>query len=226
MTKAEIFWRRTVREKYVHKTQKTLPPIIAPAPQASIPGTLLAPALAAQIICDKYQDHLPHHRQAQRLRRRHDIDIGRQTLNSWTHATARHLAPIDRAIRAEILQAEQLQVDETPISYLQPGHGTTREGRLWAYRDVARATCYFDWHAGRGADCLLDFLGYDKETNTIAYQGIIHTDGYTVYDTVAAKHGLRHAGCLAHTRRKFTDLGKAPSHQLHPQPMAQNHPLL
>jgi transposase len=209
ITKAEIFWRRTVREKYVHKTQKTLPPIIAPAPQASIPGTLLAPALAAQIICDKYQDHLPHHRQAQRLRRRHDIDIGRQTLNSWTHATARHLAPIDRAIRAEILQAEQLQVDETPISYLQPGHGTTREGRLWAYRDVARATCYFDWHAGRGADCLLDFLGYDKETNTIAYQGIIHTDGYTVYDTVAAKHGLRHAGCLAHTRRKFTDLGKA-----------------
>ena len=70
-------------------------------------------------------------------------------------------------------------------------------------------TCYFDWHAGRGADCLLDFLGYERETNTIAYQGAIHTDGYTVYDTVAAKQGLRHAGCLAHTRRKFTDLGKA-----------------
>ena len=37
----------------------------------------------------------------------------------------------------------------------------------------------------------------------------MHTDGYTVYDIVAAKHGLRHAGCLSHTRRKFTDLRKA-----------------
>jgi len=209
VTKAQIFWRRTVRKKFVHKTEKARPPLIAPAPVPSIPGTLLAPALAAQIICDKYQDHLPHYRQSQRFRRRHDIDIGRQTLNTWTHATARHLTPIDQAIRREILQADDLQADETPIDYLVPGHGSTREGRLWAYRDIASGTCYFDWHAGRGADCLLDFLGYDRETNTIAYQGGLHTDGYSVYDTVAAKHGLRHAGCLAHTRRKFTDLGKA-----------------
>jgi hypothetical protein len=52
-------------------------------------------------------------------------------------------------------------------------------------------------------------LGYDEATNTIAYEGEIHTDGYTVYDTVATKFGLRHGGCLAHTRRKFTDLGPA-----------------
>jgi len=209
VTKASIFWRRTVRKKFVHKTQKARSPLIAPAPLSTIPGTLLAPALAAQIITDKYEDHLPHYRQSQRSRRRHDIDIGRQTLNTWTHATARHLTPIDQAIRKEILQASELQIDETPIDYLDPGHGSTREGRLWAYRDTVSGTCYFDWHPGRGAKCLLDFLGYDEETNTIAYQGAMHTDGYTVYDIVAAKHGLRHAGCLSHTRRKFTDLRKA-----------------
>ena len=172
-------------------------------------GTLLAPALAAQVIADKYQDHLPHYRQSQRFRRRHDIDIGRQTLNTWTHATARHLGPINEAIRAEVLQAAALEIDETPIDYQDPGHGSVREGRLWAYRDPAARTCYFDWHAGRGADCLLEMLGYDQATNTIAYHGTIHTDGYTVYQTVAAKHGLRHGGCLAHVRRKFTDLGPA-----------------
>lgn len=207
--KAQIFWRRTVREKYVHNTNKSLPPVIAPAPLPSIPGTLIAPALAAQIICDKYQDHLPHYRQAQRFRRRHDIDIGRQTLNTWTHAIARHLAPIDQAIRAEILESEKLQVDETPIDYLDPGHGTTREGRLWVYRDITHGTCYFDWHPSRATHCLLSFLGYDEQTNTIAYQGDIQTDGYIVYQTVAAQHGLRHAGCLTHARRKFTDLGNA-----------------
>ena len=207
--KAEIFWRRTVRKKFVHKTEKERPPVIEPAPLPSIPGTLLAPALAAQIITDKYQDHLPHYRQAQRFRRRHDIDIGRQTLNTWTHATARHLSPIDRAIRSEILQANELEIDETPIDYQDPGHGSVREGRLWAYRDPASGTSYFDWHAGRGAACLLDMLGYDEATNTIAYEGTIHTDGYIVYDTVASRFGLRHGGCLAHARRKFTELGKS-----------------
>jgi transposase len=207
--KAEIFWRRTIRKKFVHKTDKARPPVIVPAPLPSIPGTLLAPALAAQIITDKYQDHLPHYRQSQRFRRRHGADIGRQTLNTWTHATARHLSPINQAIRAEILQATDLEIDETPIDYQDPGHGSVREGRLWAYRDPACGTCYFDWHAGRGAKCLLEMLGYDKATNTIAFEGTIHTDGYTVYDTVAKNHGLRHGGCLAHARRKFTDLGPA-----------------
>ncbi len=114
VTKAEIFWRRTIRKKFVHKTDKAQPPVITTAPLPSIPGTLLAPALAARIIADKYEDHLPHYRQSQRFRRRHDIGIGRQTLNAWTHATASHLAPIDRAIREEILQASELQIDETP----------------------------------------------------------------------------------------------------------------
>ena len=49
-------------------------------------------------------------------------------------------------------------------------------------------------------------LGYDQVTNTIAYEGTIHTDGYGVYDAVASRFGLRHGGCLAHARRKFTDL--------------------
>ena len=209
VTKGEMFWRRIIRKKFVSKIDKAEAPVIAPAPLPSIPGTLLAPALAAQIITDKYQDHLPHYRQSQRFRRRHGADIGRQTLNAWTHATARHLDPIYQAIKAEILQSTDLEIDETPIDYQDPGHGSVREGRLWAYRDPVAGTCYFDWHAGRGAKCLLEMLGYDELTNTIAYEGGIHTDGYGVYDAVASKFGLRHGGCLAHVRRKFTDLGPA-----------------
>ena len=36
--KAEIFWRRTIRKKFVHKTDKNRPPVIAPAPPPSIPA--------------------------------------------------------------------------------------------------------------------------------------------------------------------------------------------
>ena len=210
--KPALIWRRTIRKKFKHKTDKARPPLIAPAPLPSIPGTLCAPALAAQIITDKFADHLPHYRQSQRFRRRHDVDIGRQTLNSWTHAAARHLNPIGEAIKAEVLTAPELQVDETPIEYLDPGHGSTRLGYLWLYNDPLGGTCYYDWHTGRGHDCLMDFLGYDEETHTLGYAGTLQCDGYSAYLALAARFKtIRLAGCLAHIRRKFIEAkGLAP----------------
>ena len=205
-SKPEMIWRRTIRKKFKHKTDKARPPVIAPAPLPSIPGTLCAPALAAQIITDKFADHLPHYRQSQRFRRRHEADIGRQTLNAWTHAAARHLEPVDQAIKAEVLKATELQVDETPVEYLKPGHGSTKTGYLWIYNDPQGGTCYYDWHTGRGHDCLLDFLGYDPLTNTLGYEGTIQCDGYSAYLALAARFKtIRLAGCLAHVRRKFVE---------------------
>ena len=204
--KAEMIWRRTIRGKFAHKTNKAQPPVIVPAPLASIPGTLCAPALAAQIIVDKFEDHLPHYRQSNRFRRRHDAHIGRQTINSWNHFAATHLTPIGKAIKAEVLDATELQVDETPIEYLKPGHGSTKLGYLWIYNDPQGGTCYYDWHTGRGHDCLLDFLGYDEETGTIGYAGDIQCDGFSAYSALAARFmAIRLAGCLAHIRRKFVD---------------------
>ena len=204
--KAEMIWRRTIRKKFVRKNDKTCPPVIAPAPLPSIPGTLCAPALAAQIIVDKFEDHLPHYRQSNRFRRRYDVDLGRQTINAWTHATAGHLNPIGQAIKAEVLLATELQVDETPIEYLKPGHGSTKLGYLWIYNDPQGKTCYYDWHTGRGHDCLLDFLGYDEETGTIAYDGTLQCDGFSAYTALAARFmAIRLAGCLTHIRRKFVE---------------------
>jgi transposase len=204
--KAQMIWRRTIRKKFAHKTDRTRPPIIAPAPLPSIPGTLIAPALAAQIGVDRFEDHLPYYRQSKRLDRLYGIDVGRQTLNTWIHATARHLTPIGAAIRGEVRQAIELMIDETPHAYLCPGHGKTKRGYLWAFYDPVGRNTYFEWHAGRGHECLLDFLGYDAETKTITFEGTILCDGYSAYRTIAAKFGsIRLAGCLAHIRRKFVE---------------------
>ena len=204
--KPEMIWRRTIRKKFVLKADKTRPPVIAPAPLPSIPGTLCAPAFAAQIITDKFEDHLPHYRQSKRLRRRYDVDIGRQTINAWNHCFADHLTPIGKAIKAEVLEATELQVDETPIEYLKPGHGSTKLGYLWIYNNPQGGTCYYDWHTGRGHDCLLDFLGYDEQTGTIGYAGDIQCDGFSAYSALAARFTtIRLAGCLAHIRRKFVE---------------------
>ena len=36
--KAEMFWRRTVRKKFVQKSDKARPPLIAPAPLPGLPS--------------------------------------------------------------------------------------------------------------------------------------------------------------------------------------------
>lgn len=204
VVRAELYWRRKVLKKFIRKAGRNEAPVIAPAPESSLPGTLCGPSLAALIIVEKYCDHLPLYRQSQRILRQHMARICRQTLTRWTHAAAAHLTPVAEAIRAELFEADVLQVDETPIKYLSPGHGRTREGYLWVYLDTMRRTVYYDWQTGRGLDCLLEIIGLDEESSTTLFKGTIQCDGHGAYQALVARYsGIRLAGCLAHIRRKF-----------------------
>ena len=209
VTSAQLFWRRTVNKKFASKGDRTQPPVIAPAPAPSLPGTLCGPSLAAQIVVDKFCDHLPHYRQSERLFRQHGVQIGRQTLNAWSHAVADHLSPIGEAIKEELFHAQCLQVDETPIKYLSPGFGQTKNGYLWTYLDPQSGTVYYDWQIGRSLDCLTDIIKIDEATGLTYFEGIIQCDGYSVYAALAKRYSsIRIAGCLAHIRRKFFDARK------------------
>ena len=204
-----LLWRRTVIKKFRHKHDRSRPPVSGPAPAPSLPGTLCAPGLASQIVADKFCDHLPHDRQSKRMMRLFKAHIGRQTLNRWTHKVADHLNPVGKAIKAELLFADRLQVDETTMDYLVPGRGSTKLGYLWTYLDPVRKTVYFDWQLGRSHECLLEIIGVDPETGMTNFRGIIQCDGFSAYNTLVARYGgIRLAGCLAHIRRKFYDAEK------------------
>ncbi len=206
---AQLFWARTVRKKFRRRGVREEAPLIAPTPLPSVPGTLIGPALAAQIVVDKYVDHLPQYRQSERFLRRHQAEVSRQTLNEWTHAIARHLTPIGEAIKAELTEAAVLQVDETPVDYLSPGHGSTRTGYFWVYRDPERRIVYYDWQLGRGHECLGEILGIDEEKGMARFSGIIQCDGYSAYGAFADRYGgIRLGACLAHIRRKFWEARK------------------
>ena len=208
VTRSAMFWRRKVREKFVKKADRAAPPIIAPAPLPSIPGTMVAPNLAAQIIVDKFVDHLPHYRQGQRFRRRHGADIGRQTINTWTHLFAAFLTIIGKAILLSLRNATVLQIDETTTDYLDPGHGSVRTGYLWVYHNPVTGECYYDWHDGRSHKCMFEVLGYDPESHTIGFSGTIQCDGYSAYTALTKRFdGVSLAGCLAHVRRAFVEVG-------------------
>lgn len=199
-----LYWRRQVLKKFKSRHERSRPPLMTPAPEPSIPGTMCGPGLMAMILVDKYEDHLPHYRQSERFLRRHGAELSRGTINGWTHAAAEHLAPIGEAILRELRQADVLQIDESPGDYLAPGTGSTGQGYMWYYRDAERGTLYCDWQLGRGHECLLETLGLDGQSDLPPYTGLIQCDGFSAYQALVRRYAeISLAGCLAHIRRKF-----------------------
>lgn len=196
--KAELFWRRRVRKKFKARDGRDRSPLVAPAPPPSVPGTMCDPSLLAMVLADKYVYRDPHYRQSARFLHRFGAELGRQTLNVWTHAGVAHLEPLRTAIRDEVRSAEVVQVDETPMDYLSPGLGRTGQGHLWCCRDLASGTVAFDWRLGRGHDGPVEFLGLDDGTAERRIR-LIQCDGYSAYEALSKRHaGIRLGACLAH----------------------------
>ena len=169
----------------------------SPAPEQLIPGSFASASLLARINTGKFADHLPLYRQEQ-IFARAGITLSRKTMCGWVWRTANWLRIIYEALRQEVLSAGYLQADETPVGYICPGHGKTRKGYLWVCLAPGKGV-YFEWHTGRGADCVGDMLG--------KYEGTVQTDGYAAYEShnKSRPDGRRFklGNCWAHARRKF-----------------------
>ncbi len=190
---------RTVRPKYARRSDREAPPITAPLPPKLVEGGIGSPGLIAHIVIQKYCDHLPLYRQEQIFRSRNGVELPRQTMARWVEVAADWLRPIYDKMREAVFAGGYLEIDETPVKFLQPGEGKTGQGYLWVYRKPGGDTL-FDWHAGRGHECLVAFIPDD-------FTGVIQCDGYSAYRTFAKKHQgeITLAGCWAHARRKFRD---------------------
>ncbi|MGH7978887.1 MAG: IS66 family transposase [Limisphaerales bacterium] len=193
---ARFLRRRTVRRKYVHRLDLNRAPAIAPLPERLLDRSLPAPGLLAQILVGKYCDHLPLYRQEQIFLQRHRVHLPRQTLARWVELAADWLKPIYEHIRTGVMAGGYVQVDETPIDYLEPGHGKTKQGYLWTANRPG-GDVFYCWQTSRAAACLDDIVPAN-------FTGIIQSDGYAAYRAFAnGRSGIELAGCWAHVRRKF-----------------------
>jgi transposase len=194
---AHFLRRRTVRPKYVRRGLLDAVPIIAPLPPVILERSIVAPGLLAQIVVAKYCDHLPLYRQEAIYWSRHQVWLPRQTMAEWMGLAADWLRPIYEHLRREVLAGGYVQIDETPIRYLAPGHGKTKLGYLWTCK-APQGDVAFHWATSRAASCLEKIIPVD-------FRGTIQCDGYEAYDCLARNRGEKIvlAGCLAHVRRKF-----------------------
>jgi transposase len=195
---ARFLCRRRIRRKFVNRREPEAAPVIAPL-HILQDRCLAAPGLLAQIIVSKYCDHLPLYRQEQIFRTRHAVTISRQAMSRWLAMAADWLRPLCREIQAGVTSGGYVQIDETPVRYLEPGNGKTKQGYLWAMHRPGGDTV-FHWHTSRAAACLQRMM-------PDGWSGILQCDGYTAYDAYARKcqGAVTLASCMAHIRRGFYD---------------------
>lgn len=119
--------RRLVRRRYVRRGDPLAKPVISGLPPSLQERCIATPALVAEVVAARFADHLPYYRQAG-IFSRQGVRLDRKTLCGWALLASEWLAAIYRGIEAEHRASGYLQIDETPIRYLEPGHGKARNG--------------------------------------------------------------------------------------------------
>lgn len=184
-----------IRHKYMEvKNNRQI--IMAPLPERALFKTMAGPGLLADMMVAKYVDSLPITRQLSRFARM-GVTIAKSTVNGWVKNTCEFLEPLYELHIRAVLSSHYLQVDETPVKVLDSGKlGGTRKSYHWVYYSPPNKLLMFDFQQGRDKTAPQKYL---KD-----FKGTLQTDAYAAYNQFDTP-GVTMAGCLAHSRRKFSD---------------------
>src|SRR5271169_4222479 len=191
----------TVREKFTCRDCEKISQ--APAPFHPIPRAWAGPSLLAMIVFEKFGQHQPLNRQAERYALE-GAPIALSTMVDAVGAVCTALDPLRRLVEAHVMAAERLHGDDTTVPVL--AQGKTDTGWLWIYvRDDKP-------FGGAGPPAAIfhysrDRRGEHPQAHLIGYAGVLQADAYDGYNRLYLadrKPGpIREAACWAHARRKF-----------------------
>src|ERR1700737_4949119 len=190
-----------VREKFSCRDCETIDQ--APAPFHVVPRGWAGPRLLAMILFEKYGQHQPLNRQAERYARE-GVPLSLSTLADQVGACCAVLAPLLRRIEAHVFAAERLHGDDTTVPVL--AKGKTDTGRCWVYVRDDRP------FGGQGPPAAMFYYSRDRggehpARHLAGYAGILQADAYGGYNKLyeaARKPGpLVEAACWVHARRPF-----------------------
>lgn len=195
---------QTVREKFTCRDCEKISQ--SPAPFHPTPRGWAGPSLLAMIVFEKFGQHQPLNRQAERYARE-GVDLSLSTLADQVGAVAELLKPLHDLIAAHVMAAERLHGDDTTVPLL--ARGGTKTARLWTYlRDdhpfggAAPPAVIFRFSRDRG--------GAHPTEHLAGWKGILQADAYAGYNDLY--RGDRKPGpvlpalCWSHARRKFFEL--------------------
>lgn len=197
---AKFFVERIIRHKFAlrDKSQEVEKQILTAAmPVLPIARSYAGATLLADIIIDKYVNHLPFYRQIQMFKQL-GISIAPATINDWFHGVADLMRPTYYRLKELVLNTDYIQSDETTIPIVNNEKHKTQKGYIWMVRAVMANLVFFHYdHGSRAQKVALELF---KD-----YQGVIQSDGYAVYDMYENKKGVLPINCWAHARRRFSE---------------------
>ena len=195
---------QTVREKFACRDCEKIAQ--APAPFHVVPRGWAGPSFLAMLLFEKYGQHQPLNRQAERFARE-GVPLSLSTLADQVGAAAHALMPIYKLIEAHVLAATRIHGDDTTVPVM--AKGKTDVARLWVY--------VRDDQPFAGADPPAALFHYSRDrrgehprTHLVTWSGILQADAYGGYGELYAAGRqpgpVLEAGCFAHARRKFFEL--------------------
>src|SRR5664280_1477522 len=190
-----------VREKFTCRDCEKISQ--APAPFHVIPRGWAGPNLLAMILFEKFGQHQPLNRQAERYAKE-GVPISLSTLADQVGGCTVALTPLFKRIEAYVLSAERLHGDDTTVPVL--AKGKTDTGRIWVY---VRDDKPFGGPAPPAAVFYYsrDRAGEHPQAHLATYTGIFQADAYTgygkLYEPGRSPGPIFEAACWVHARRPF-----------------------
>jgi transposase len=191
----------TVREKFSCRDCEKITQ--APAPFHVIARGWAGSSLLAMIMFEKFGQHQPLNRQAERYALE-GVPIALSTMADAVGAVCASLDPLLRLVERHVMAAERLHGDDTTVPVL--ADGKTDTGRCWIYlRDDAP-------FGGTGPPAAMFYYSRDRrgehpQGHLAGYAGILQADAYDGYNKLylAGRNPgpILEAACWVHARRPF-----------------------
>src|SRR3974390_1398801 len=190
-----------VREKFSCRDCENITQ--APAPFHVIARGGAGPSLLAMVLFEKFVQHQPLNRQAERYARE-GVPLSLSTLADQVGGCCAGLAPLINRIEAHVFAPQRLHGDDTTVPVL--AKGKTHTGRCWVYvrddrpfggPDPPAAMFYYSRDRG----------GAHAEAHLARWSGVLQADAYSGYNRLYAAARspgpILEAACWAHARRPF-----------------------
>ena len=190
-----------VREKFTCRDCERISQ--APAPFHVLARGWAGPSLLAMILFEKFGQHQPLNRQAERYARE-GVPLSLSTLADQVGGCCAVLAPLIRGIEQHVFAAERLHSDDTFVPVL--AKGKTDTGRCWVYVRDDRPFC------GPAPPAAMFYYSRDRsgehpQAHLAGYAGIFQADAYTGYNKLyqadRKPSPMIEAACWVHARRPF-----------------------
>ena len=191
----------TVREKFTCRDCEKITQ--APAPFHVIARGWAGPSLLAMIVFEKFGQHQPLNRQAERYALE-GVPIALSTMADAVGSVCVALDPLGRLVESHVMAAERLHGDDTTVPVLSKGKTDT--GRCWIYVRDDRP------FGGTGPPAAMFYYSRDRkgehpQAHLARYAGILQADAYDGYNRLyqagRSPGPILEAACWVHARRPF-----------------------